>query len=261
MNHPYSNVCPLKRRTVLAGAAGMACLPTANAMAPVLAIVLPTVLAGALSLLGIRWQLEREAQRHQKELQLGLANLQLAQAQLAQQHNAALRQERLAVLQALINHSEVAGQVFVSQNLHLLQSIAADIGTTTPSTRAMSEDIDGAGTRLGLVRGCLAVERAGQGALLDNQIALDLGDTVSAGDPLAVAVSGMQRDLNEKLAAHLKQSAAVQWQMPVEQIESRYALAGVRAYSRARQPRGNPDLQAALFVPRQKGQPVRYAYS
>lgn len=226
----------------------------AHALSPVVALILPTLIAGGLSLLGIRRQVEADARRQEAELRM-------AHDQLAFQRESMLRQERIAVVQALMSHQEALGSLPVDQRLNLLQGIAIDLHAQRPATRVLSENIDGMGTRLGLVRGCLAVERAGQGSLVDNQVALDLGaDALDAGNALAVAVSGVQRDLNSRLADELAQAASEQWGRPRAEVDSRFALAGVRHYSRARQPRGNPDVRAAMFIPREGRQVVRYAY-
>lgn len=257
----YFETTGLRRREMLGIAAGCMINSRANAIALIWGFVLPSAVAGLFAMMGIREQALRDAKRHQDDLQLGKANLQLAREQLLLQKETMLRQERMQVLQALLSHGEISGEISVGQGVRLAQTIIANLNASSPSTRVLSENLDGAGTRVGLVDGCLAVERAGHGSMIDNSLAVDLGmHATDRKDPLAVATSAFQRDLNDKLAKHLFEVAGLQWHMPADAVEKQYSIAGTRLYSRARQPRGNPDIQAALFVARKKGEPVRYAY-
>lgn len=251
----------LGRRRFLAGAASLVIVsPSALAMTPFVAVVLPTVLAGLLSLLGVRWQLRQEEARHQHEAVLSVANLRVAQAQLLQQEMNQRQQDRFQALQLLLNHSEEARRRFEQSNLHLVESVAVD-QTGGGSNLVLSGNADGTGTRLGLVNGRLAVERNGVGSYLDNQFAYDLGvHSHMAGDPLPLAVSGLIRDMDRSLSRHLMTRAAQAWNIDDKAVDEQYSLAGYRMYSRASHPKSHPDLRAVMLLPKHSGAAMQYAY-
>jgi hypothetical protein len=249
------------RRRILAGAACLALAPpSALAISPFVAVVLPTVLAGLLSLLGVRWQLRQEEARHQHEAAMSVANLRIAQAQLWQQETSQRQQDRYQALQLLLNHSEEARRRFELTHLHLVESVAID-RTGSGSNLVLSGNADGAGTRMGLVNGRLAAERNGAGSYLDNQFAFDLGvHSHMAGDPLPVAVSGLIRDMDKSLSRHLMSRAAQAWNTDEKAVDEHYSLAGYRMYSRASHPKGQPDLRAVMLLPKRSGAAMQYAY-
>lgn len=251
----------LCRRRLLVGVASMVIAPpSALAISPFVAMVLPTVLAGLLSLLGVRWQLRQEEARHQHEAALSVANLRIAQAQLLQQEESQRRQDRFQALQLLLSHSEEARRRFEMTNLHLVESVAID-QAGGGSNVVLSSNADSAGTRMGLLNGRLAVERNGVGSYLDNQFAYDLGvHSHTTGDPLPVAVSGLIRDMDRSLSRYLMNRAAQAWNTDDKALDEQYSLAGYRVYSRAAQPKGQPDLRAVMLLPKRSGAAMQYAY-
>lgn len=259
--HTHQEKHLFSRRTLLTGAAAAAIVPPgALAISPFVAVVLPTVLAGLMSLLGVRWQLRQEEARQQSDAALSLANLRIAQAQLLQQEESQRRQDHLQALQLLLSHSEEARRRFETANLHLVESVAID-RKGVGSNLALSGNADGAGTRMGLVSGRLAAERNGVGSYLDNQFAYDLGvHSHTSGDPIPVAVTGFIRDMDRNFSRHLISRAASAWSTDEKTLNEYYALAGYRMYSRATHPKGQPDLRAVMLLPKLSGSTMQYAY-
>ena len=239
---------------------GILALSTGPALAisPILLLVGPTLLAGILGIIGISIQVDQADRQHAEQMRLNDANLQIAQQQLLSQNRLALRQEKLAILTALLGRSDKFAEQFIENNLVLAQNIALD-PDLRPANGVLTENGDGYGTRIGLHRGLLAMERGGPGVTMNNQNAIDLAAYTE--DAMPLPVTGMVRDLNRKMALSMKERFAAENRiMTVADVDQEWSLAGIQQFSRATNPRGRPDIQAAAFLPRVQGRRVKYAY-
>lgn len=253
----------VRRRQVLAGALVMGTIGPALAIAPAVAIIVPSLLAGVLAIVGIKYQLDQVERHHAEQMRLSEANLVLAQQQLLSQHQLALRQERVSILTALLGKHEKFAEQYLDRNLALLHSIGVD-SDGREANSVLSENADGGGTRIGLVRGRIALERGAYGGVVNNQIAVDLMlPSTEAGDPLPMPVQGMLRDLNRPSSMeYMARFADQQGFASVDAAEQKWSLAGTQGFSRARNPTAaGADLQAALFVPRRTKGVARYSYT
>jgi len=237
----------------------------ADAMSLLLLTILPTVAAGLLGLLGIRMQLRQEEARRLEDRASSREQLRLEHARLQQQINMAARSDRIAIATTLLQMDEDLRKTFVSANLGWLQSVVVDRETKIAAHGTiLSENFDGIGTRVGFDQGRLIVERGGQNALLNNQVAADVATYISDGRggqiPVPVAVEGVIRELNEDMTRAHQQRFAVQQGISADEAEKQWSLAGEQRYSRARRPRGSPDILVATFLPRKPGASVRNAY-
>jgi len=237
----------------------------ANALSLLLLTILPTVAAGLLGLLGIRMQLRQEEARRLEDRASSREQLRFEHARLQQQINMAARSDRIAIATTLLQMDEDLRKTFVSANLGWLQSVVVDRETKMAAHgTVLSENFDGIGTRVGFDQGRLVVERGGQNALLNNQVAADVATYMSDGRggqiPVPVAVEGVIRDLNKGMTRAHQQLFAVQQGISADEAEKQWSLAGEQRYSRARRPRGAPDILVATFLPRKPGASVRNAY-
>ena len=237
----------------------------ANALSPLFFYIAPSVAAGLLGLLGIRMQLRQEEARRLEDQASSREQLRLEHARLQQQMSMAARSDRIAIATTLLQMDEELRKTFISANLGWLQSVVVDRETKMAAHgTVLSENFDGIGTRVGFDQGRLVVERGGQNALLNNQVAADVATYMSDGRggqiPVPVAVEGVIRELNEGMTRAHQQRFAVQQGISADEAEKQWSLAGEQRYSRARRPRGAPDILVATFLPRKPGASVRNAY-
>lgn len=246
-----------QRRQLVMGILALSTGPSL-AIAPTLLLIGPTLLAGILGIIGINMQVNQADRQHAEQMRLNDANLQLAHEQLLSQNRLALRQEKLAILTALLGRSDKFAEQFIGNNFVLAQNIALE-PDRRPANGVLTENGDGHGTRIGLHRGLLAMERGGEGDTINNQNAIDLA--AYAEDAIPLPVTGMVRDLNQKMAISMREFFAREnGIMTLAEVDREWALAGFQQFSRAINPRGRPDIQAATFLPRVQGRHVKYAY-
>lgn len=249
----------------LAGTGIMLRAGQANALAPWLWSVLPSVAAGLLGLWGIRMQIRQEDARRQSDLATSREQLSLEHARLRLQMEMTERSDRMAIATTLLQMDEELRKTFVSANMSWLQNVVVDRSTQMAAHGSvLSENFDGIGTRVGFDQGRLAVERGGQTALLNNQVAADVATYMSDGRgghvPVPLAVEGVIRELNEQITKAHQQRFATQQGLVAHQVEQDWSLAGEQRFSRARRPRGAPDVVVATFLPRKPGSSIRNAY-
>lgn len=252
------HACRISRRGAIAAvAAGL--LPTpAFAAAPLLLMVLPSIAAGVLALLGVRQQLGFERERHASDRDLSREALVLERQRLAIDWHAAQRGQRVALLTTLLQLDEDFRRSAVEQ---LMGHVAVDRAQRHPVTALLAEDLDGRGSRVGLRHGHLAVQRGDDGGWIDNQLLVDLADAPGAdpADPLPVPVTGFVRDLNRQMTTAHQERFAQSLRTTVDDVRRHWVLAGERRLSRARRPSGHPDTVAAAFMPAQGNGAARYA--
>lgn len=243
------------RRGVLAVAASVGFLPLrVEALSPVFMLIGPSIAAGILALLGIKMQRDFERQRHADDLAMSRAKLRLELERLAHDKHTAAREERLFVFRTLLENDEEFRTTVVPQ---MRMSFAIQPGNRQLLTTGLMENVDG--TRLGLTNGQIAIARGHDSGVIDNELALQLGDDGQGGQvPLPVPIGQMVRDLNERTTRTHQEQFARQMGADVQQVRENWALAGEQRLSSARRPTGNPDIVAVAFMPKNRGT-LRYS--